>query len=138
VRMSASKYTPWHSVIYAKPGDDVQWRLNTSNGPWSTVYHVITRDVLPPDLEVIPGSVVFTNAHGHQSLAPGPLFSYGYYNDGYHPGANTLITFTTKVLGNFKGCRVTGRNQGYARSDQTPIEVTNDADVVITKPGCSK
>jgi hypothetical protein len=138
VRMRASKPTPWHSVIYAKPGDDVQWLLNTSNGPWSTVYHVIIRDVLPPDLEVIPGSVVFINAHGHESLAPGPLFGDGYYNDGYHPGANTLIIFTTKVLGNFKGCRVIDRNQGFARSDQTPIEVTNDADVVITKPGCSK
>jgi hypothetical protein len=142
VRMSGSKQTPWHPFIYVKPGDDVQWLLNTSNGPWSTVYHVITRDELPPNLEVDQGSAMFTDARGTQRFPGqpngGPLFGGGYDDGTYNPRDNTLITFTTKVLGNFNGCQVIDRNQGFARSDQTPVEVTNDADVVITKPGCSK
>ncbi|HEY5152917.1 MAG TPA: hypothetical protein VII55_02995 [Candidatus Saccharimonadales bacterium] len=119
-------------------GDDVQWLLNTSNGPWSTVYHVITRDILPPNLQLDPRSVVFTNARGREPLADAPLFGGGYDAGAYNPGDNTLIAFKTKALSNFTGCKVIDRNEGYARSDQTPVEVTNDADVVITKPNCSK
>jgi hypothetical protein len=142
VRQTAGKQTSWRPFIEARPGDEVQWLLNTSNGPWSTVYHVTIRDVLPTNLEIVPGSVKFTNARGTVQLAStpsgGPLFGGGYDNGSYNPGDNTLITFNTKALGNFKGCRVIDRNQGFAHSDQTPVEVTNDADVVITKPGCSK
>jgi hypothetical protein len=138
VRVSASKPTPWHSTIHVAPGDDVQWLLNTSNGPWSTVYHVVTRDILPANLELDPNSVVLTNARGHSSLAPAPLYSGGYDAGTYNPDDNTLITFTTKILGDFKGCQIVDRNEGYAFSDQTPVEVTNDAEVVITKPHCAK
>lgn len=56
----------------------------------------------------------------------------------YNPHDNTLITFHTKILRDFVGCHVILRNLGYARSDQTPVEVTDDANVVVTKPNCSK
>ena len=138
VRLAASAPTPWQSVVYAKPGEDVEWLLNIENGPWSTVSNVITRDVLPPNLEVEPHSVILTDARSNEPLASPPLFAGGYNTGNYSPRDNALITFQTKVLDNFKGCRVIDRNEGFARSDQTPVEVTNDADVVITKPACSK
>ena len=134
VRMTGSR--PWHDALYAKPGDDVQWLLNTTNGNWSTVYHVVTRDVLPQHLQLDAGSVTFINARGTEPLADRPLFGGGYNAGAYNRRDNTLITFKTKVLGDFSGCRLRVRNLGYARSDQTPVEVTGASDVVITKPNC--
>jgi hypothetical protein len=137
VRMTGSE--SWHSpFIYVKPGDDVEWQLNTINGPWSTGRHFTTSDRLPSNLRLDSGTVTLKNARGQDALADGPLFGGGYTTGDYNPGDNTLFTFKTRVLGNFNGCRIIDRNISYASSDQTPAEVVSYADVVITKPGCLK
>jgi uncharacterized repeat protein (TIGR01451 family) len=130
----------WNSVAYAKPGNVVEWLLNTTNVSRALLHNVITRDELPSNLRFVPGSIKFTNARGSEPLADtpngGPLFGGGYNAGSYNSKDNTLITFDTEVLGNFNGCQTIDRTQASARWNQQPKEVISDADVVITQPPC--
>jgi uncharacterized repeat protein (TIGR01451 family) len=136
-RVRIGSRQPWTAAVYAKPGETVAWMLDTTNVSKSSVRNVTTSDILPPNLELIPNSVQFTNARGTEQLQDKPLFGGGYNAGSYNPNDNTLVTFETKVLDNFDGCKVIDRGQVFARWGQKPMEVTNDADVVITKPGCA-
>lgn len=126
----------WVSEVTAKPGEQVDWLLNTKNTGLAAMTDVITRDVLPPHVQLVPGSVKFTNAKGNQVLQDGPLFSGGFNAGRYDPNDNTLITFKTKLLDDFATCEVRVRNVAHAKSKEMPTEVTDDADVVIKKDNC--
>jgi len=132
--------TTWGHQVNAKPGDTVQWELDTENKGTSTLTNVTTSDVLPPNLQVVAGSIKFVNARGTEPLSDtpngGPLFGGGYNAGSYNPNDNTLITFDTKVLDNFDGCTIIDRNTASAVSDQTP-KASDNADVVITKTNCT-
>jgi len=126
----------WGHQVDAKPGDTVQWELETANKGTSTLTNVTTSDMLPSNLQVIPNSVHFTNARGTEQLPDGPVFGGGYDAGNYNPNDNTFVTFETKVLDNFDGCTIIDRNIGNATADQAP-KATDDADVVITKQNCN-
>lgn len=134
------KYQPgqtgnWASEVNAKPGDEVEWLLNTKNTGQAAQTGVVTRDVLPPHTQLVAGSVRFTNAGGSQTLANEPLFQSGYNAGRYDPNDNTLIIFRTTILGDFEECQTRVRNVAYAHSQQYP-EIRDDADVVITRENC--
>jgi uncharacterized repeat protein (TIGR01451 family) len=126
----------WTTEVNAKPGEQVEWLLNTKNGGQASMTDVVTRDVLPPHVKLVPGSVKFVNAKGSQALSDGPLFQSGYNAGRYDANDNTLITFKTTVLDDFKECQVRIRNVAYAHSKEVPADIRDDADVVITKENC--
>jgi uncharacterized repeat protein (TIGR01451 family) len=127
----------WVSEVSGKPGEKVDWLLNTKNTGLAPLTDVVTRDALPPHVELVPGSVKFTNAKGSQTLLDGPLFGGGYNAGKYNPNDNTLITFTTVLKGDFEPCQTRIRNVAYAKSKEYPYEIKDDADVVITKENCN-
>lgn len=126
----------WAKEVTVKPGEDVEWVLDTKNTGKAPMTDVVTRDVLPPHVQLVSGSVKFTNANGTQPLSDGPLFQSGYNSGKYNPNDNSLITFKTKTLGDFEGCEIRVRNVAYAHSAQIPQDVRDDADVVIKKENC--
>lgn len=135
------KYVPgqtgnWTSEVAAKPGEEVEWLLNTKNTGAAPMTDVVTRDVLPPHVQLVPGSIRYIQQGNNQTLQDGPLFQSGYNSGLYNPNDNTLITFKTKVLGDFAECETRVRNVAYAHSKEYPTDVRDDADVIITKENC--
>jgi uncharacterized repeat protein (TIGR01451 family) len=128
----------WATEVHAKPGDKVDWLLNTKNTSQATLTNVVTRDVLPPHVELVSGSMKFVNKRlGTVPLTnTAPLFGGGYNSGRYEANDNSLITFTTIVKGDFEECQKRVRNVAYAKSKEYPKEIRDDADVVITRENC--
>lgn len=135
-KYSEGKKGGWVSEVNAKPGEEVEWMLNTKNIGKAALTNVVTRDVLPPHMELVSGSIKFTNAKGSQKLEDGPLFQSGYNAGKYDPEDNTVVIFKTKVLGDFEECQTRVRNVVFAHSKEYPQDVKDDADVVITRENC--
>lgn len=130
----------WVKEVNATPGEKVDWLINTQNNSQAVLTDVVSRDVLPPHVEYVPGSLKFVNARlGSVPLAnPDPLFGDGYNSGRYEAGDNSLITFTTVVKGDFEECQKRVRNVAYTKSKEYPTEVRDDADVVITREDCDE
>jgi uncharacterized repeat protein (TIGR01451 family) len=127
----------WSKNVDAKVGDDVQWRIGTKDISNANLNNVVARDVLPPHLKVVPGSVQLIDPTSQHTLADSPLFAGGFNIGNYVPGSTQYIIFDTIAQDDFAGCSVTLRNQAFAKSDQTPSEVTDTSDVTITKQNCN-
>lgn len=129
--------TQWHKEVAAKPGEEVQWKLATKNVSNADLTNVTLRDVLPPHVQLVSGSVRIIDASQDTVQQDGPLFT----NNGMitaanqQPGGIRYVSFKTKTLGNFDGCEIRVRNVALVRTDQTP-EQRDDADVIITKENC--
>lgn len=128
----------WKSEVNAKPGEEVEWMLNTKNTGQAPLTNVVTRDVLPPHVELVPGSVSYRDAKGTQALSDEPLFQSGYNSGRYDPNDNTIITFKTTVLDDFADCEIRVRNVAYAHAAEYPQDIRDDADVIITKEDCDE
>jgi uncharacterized repeat protein (TIGR01451 family) len=133
VRKSGEKN--WGEVSSAKPGDTVQWLLTTENTGPTQLDDIRIRDVLPPHVELVPGTVKRIDASRNQVLENGPLFDGGYIMGSYASGSGLYTMFDTKVLDNFETCEVRVRNVGYMSSKQT-AERSDTADLVIKKDNC--
>ncbi len=129
--------TTWAKEVNAKPGDKVQWQIGTKNIGLDPLNNVAVRDVLPPHIKLVNGSVKMKDQYGVHDQNDGPVFSNGGIALGtYGSGGATYIIFTTTVEGDFAECSTRVRNVALARSTQTPEE-RDDADVVITKENCN-
>lgn len=128
----------WVSEVSAKPGEQVDWLINTKNSGEAALTNVSTRDVLPPHVQLVPGSIKFMSAAtGTQPLNDTSLFGAAGVNSGrYNPNDNSLIVLTTTVLGDFSECQTRLRNAAFAHSSEYPTEIRDDADVVVTKDNC--
>ncbi|TXI80457.1 MAG: DUF11 domain-containing protein [Crocinitomicaceae bacterium] len=129
--------TDWGEETSVKPGEKVQWLLGTKNIGDVTLDQVKARDVLPPHLTVVPGSVKVYNGNDESTQNDVPLFGGGLILGTYPVGGIKYITFETIAKDDFEGCSVRLRNLAYANSQQTPTEDTNDAVVNITKDDCN-
>lgn len=127
----------WHKQIDSKPGDKVEWLLTTQNVGLDTLTNVTARDVLPPHVRLVPGSVRVIDTSKNTPQQDGPLFAGGFNLGTYPSNGGRYVMFTTEVLGDFDECSVEVRNVAFAKSTQTPNEVRSDADVVITKDDCN-
>lgn len=125
----------WVKEVNASPGEEVEWVVNTQNNGQAAMTDVTTRDVLPPHVELVSGSVKYIDSHGTVQLQDGPFFAAGNNAGLYNPGNNTLVTFKTKLLGDFEECEVRVRNVAFAKSKEHQ-EIKDDADVIITKDDC--
>jgi uncharacterized repeat protein (TIGR01451 family) len=127
--------TNWGEVASSKPGDTVQWLLTTENTGPTQLDEIKIRDVLPPHVELVPGTVKRIDASRNQVLEDGPLFDGGYIMGSYASGSGLYTMFDTKVLDNFETCEVRVRNVGYMSSKQT-AERNDTADLIIKKDNC--
>ncbi len=126
----------WSKDVSTKPGTDVQWRLSTKDVSNANLNNVIVRDVLPPHVKVVPGSVRLINSASDKVQADNPLFAGGFNVGNYVPGSTQYVIFDTITQDDFNGCSVIIRNIAHARSDQTPTELTDTSDVTINKENC--
>jgi uncharacterized repeat protein (TIGR01451 family) len=126
----------WSKQVTTKPGSDVQWLLTTKDISNATLNNVIVRDVLPPHVKLVPGSVRLVSTAGDKVQPDGPLFAGGFNVGNYAPAATQYVIFDTKTLDDFPTCSVTIRNIAHARSDEIPTELTDTSDVVINKENC--
>lgn len=125
--------------VAAKPGETIQWRIGTKDISNANLSNVTVRDVLPPHLKVVPGSVhiVDTSQDVYQSGTAPSLFGGGLILGNFVPSSTSYILFDTTALGDFSGCSVLVTNLAYAHSDQTPNEVNDSANATITKENCT-
>lgn len=125
----------WQKEVNSRPGQEEQWLVTTKNVGLDTLNDVSVRDILPPHLSLVPGSVKIVNADQQSyAQADSPLFGNGLNLGVYPSGGGRYIMFKTKALDDFQGCSVRVRNIAKAKSNQTPNEISDYADVVITKP----
>lgn len=135
-QVKKSGVTEWGKETSVKPGDKIQWLLGTKNIGDVTLDQVKARDVLPPHLTVVPGSVKVYNGNDVSVQNDAPLFGGGLILGTYPTGGIKYISFETTAKDDFEGCSVRLRNLAYASSQQTPTEVTDDSVVNITKDNC--
>lgn len=130
--------TGWHKEVAAKPGDTVQWLLTTKNIGLDQLTNVQVRDILPPNVSLVPGSVQIVNADQNSyAQQDQPLFGNGLGLGVYPSSGGRYVLFKTTTLGNFEGCSIRDRNIAKAMSTETPTEVSDTADVIITKENCN-
>lgn len=129
--------TGWHKEISVKPGDEEQYLLTTKNIGLDQLTNAQVRDVLPPHTVLVPGSVKIVNTdQASFAQADAPLFGNGLGLGTYPSGGGRYVLFKTKALDDFAGCSVRVRNIALAKSTETPTEVQDTADVIITKENC--
>ena len=128
----------WQKEISTKPGTRIQFRLSTKNISNSTLNQVNVRDVLPPHLSVVPGSVRMIDATQDTVQNDAPLFGGGLGLGTYPSGGIRYIIFDTTTNADFSGCTVRLRNLAYAKSQQTPTEEQDSAVVNVTKENCNE
>lgn len=127
----------WKKEVFTKPGTEVQWRLGTKNISNSTLTQVNLRDVMPPHVKLVPGSVRIIDANQDTVQKDDPLFGGGFGMGTYPSGGIRYIIFNTITKDDFSSCEVRVRNQAFAKSDQTPKEEKDTSDVVIKKEKCN-
>jgi uncharacterized repeat protein (TIGR01451 family) len=129
--------TTWNKEISAKPGDKVQWILGTKNIGNVTLNEVKARDVLPPHLDVVPGSVKVYNGATSSVQNDAPLFGGGLILNTYPVAGVKYVMFETTVKDDFSTCTIRLRNLAYANSKETPTEDQDSAVVNVTKDNCT-
>lgn len=127
----------WVESVNTKPGDKVEWLLTSQNTGDPVLNNVILRDVLPPHVKLVSGSVKWIAPSQTAVQNDKPLFDGGINIGNYAKNGGAYIMFTTEVLGDLPAdkCEVRVRNLAYMKSDQTK-ETEDSADVVIKKDNC--
>jgi len=127
----------WKESVTATPGETVQWLLTTENTGDSQLDEINVRDVLPPHVELVSGTVRRVDANRDQNFKDGPLFDGGYMFGSYGPGSGFYVLFDTKVLNDFESCEIRVRNKAYVSSKQSE-ERGDTADLIIKKENCNE
>ena len=128
----------WKKEVFTKPGDTVQWLLTTKNIGLDQITDVSVRDVLPPYVKLVEGTVRVVDGNGDFTQKNDPLFKNGINLGKYNSGGGRYVIFDTVTLGDFHKCSFRARNVALVRTAQNPNEVRSDADVVITKENCDE
>ena len=135
---NVSDTTGWKKEVASKPGQESQWMLTTKNVGLDQLTDVSVRDILPPHVALVPGSVKITNADSQSyPQEDSPLFGNGLNLGTYPSGGGRYVLFKTRALDDFAGCSVRVRNIAKAKSAQNTTEISDYADVVITKENCN-
>lgn len=136
VRKKGSK--DWQKHISTKPGDEVEWLLTAQNVGENVLNNVTLRDVLPPHVKLVPGSVTWIAPSQTVVQGDKPLFDGGIIIGNYATNGGAYIKFNTKILNDLPEdkCEIVIRNLAYAKSDQTS-EIEDYADVSIKKDNCN-
>lgn len=135
--------TEWKEVVDAKPGETVQWLVTVTNTGSVRQTNVVASDLSPLHVNFVSGSAKWYNSQQQNGIA----YDYNQFiidngNGGiifgnYAPnGGVFLVRFDSVVKDDFQGCNVTIRNKANTKSDQQTTELSDTADVRITKENC--
>lgn len=142
VRLKDSEDKTWQDSVNAQIGDEVEFKITYTNTSKSDAeQRPVLRDVLPANLEYVPGTTMVYNATypNGASLDDGQLTSDGGVILGYYSGqSNLIVVFTAKVVDeNLAWGSNTLVNWGRAtveqtiRQDHAEVVVQNDQPIRI-------
>lgn len=103
VRFEGQTSADWKESIKAKPGQNVEWRVEFKNNGGTMLEDVKVVDSVPAGLTVVPGSIKLFNSNNPSGVAVtdaaiqanGRQINVNLGN--YNPGSNAFVTFKTKV-----------------------------------------
>ncbi len=133
VRMKGTK--EWTEALNAKVGDEVEYQIKYVNLLNEQVDNVIIRDILPNNIEYVPGSTMLYNSNYKDGLAVDVdnLVTTGINIGSSAVKANSYIRFTGKVVDKSLEC---GTNQLVNWANATvngAVANYDDASVVVNK-----
>ena len=137
VRLKGTK--TWSESVEAKVGDEVEYQIEYVNLLAETVKNVAIRDVLPTNVEYVPGTTYLYNAsHQNGVLLEGDhVTTTGIIIGDYASKGNAYVRFTGKVVDKTMAC---GDNQlvNWASATITTSTLKNavykdDASVMVKK-----
>ncbi len=129
--------TAWHENVNVKPGDQVEWLLTTKVVSGGVQNNIVVRDQGVPSMDLVHDSVKWIDgAQGTVKQDDAPLFSSGINFGNYTTNGGFYVMFASTAKGDFEGCEARVRNLAFVKSTQTPNEIEDSADVVITKENC--
>ncbi len=140
VRMAGTK--DWKESVNTKPGDKVEWLIETVNTGTTNNTHTTVRDQLPPHVTFVNGSMKWIDSNrpaGDVLPNQTALFTSGGVDFGtYGPGGGFYVMFATTVNAakDIPECVTTIRNTAWAKSTESP-ERPDQATVIITKENCN-
>lgn len=128
--------TEWKEAVEAKIGDEVEYKIVYKNLLANTVENVMIRDVLPTNVEYVPGTTYLYNYYYQNGtlLDSDNLTTTGINIGSYQPKGNAEVWFTGKVVDKTLAC---GSNQlvNWASSTVNSVVTKDDASVMVTKTG---
>ena len=136
VRLKDGEDKTWQDSVNAQIGDEVEFKITYTNTSKSDAeQRPVLRDVLPANLEYVPGTTMVYNATypNGASLDDGQLTSDGGVILGYYSGqSNLIVVFTAKVVDENLACGSnTLVNWGRATVNETVLQ--DHAEVVLNK-----
>lgn len=136
VRLKDSEDKTWQDSVNAQIGDEVEFKITYTNTSKSDAeQRPVLRDILPANLEYVPGTTMVYNATypNGASLDDGQLTSDGGVILGYYSGqSNLIVVFTAKVVDENLACGSnTLVNWGRATVNETVLQ--DHAEVVLNK-----
>ena len=134
VRLKDSEDKTWQDSLNVQVGDLVEYEIAYQNTSEVSQANVIIRDVLPANLEYIPGSTILYNSTYPDGLVgdTDEIVNNGVNIGTYSAGANAFIRFTAKVVDENLACGSnTLVNWGRATVNETVLQ--DHAEVVLNK-----
>ncbi len=106
VRNLSSDDKSWQKTVEAKVGDIVEFQIEYTNTDKKIQKDVALRDVLPNNLEYVPGSTIYYNGAHPAGFIPDEdhLLNDGLKVGQYSPDANNIIRFKAKVIDQNLSC----------------------------------
>lgn len=125
VRIKGDTDKTWKDQVDAKIGDELEFRIEYINKSDQVHNRVVMRDILPENLEFVPGSIVLINSNypnGATTEATSLIEDAGTVIGNYGPGTNGVIYLNAKVVDQSLACGSNSMiNWGRTTVDQTVI-----------------
>lgn len=139
VRIKDDADKTWKDSVDAKIGDELEFRIEYINISNAKQEHVVVQDILPANLEYIPGSTELTNAshpNGGRVNSDAIVEDTGITIGDYLPGANAIVYLEAKVVDNNLAC---GRNNliNWGRAAINNNKVMQDWAQILTYKDCT-
>lgn len=133
--------TSYGETTTVAPGDKVQWLLKYENTGDSKQDNVRMFDALPDHLSVDDKSVrwIYKGTSGTDqdiTLSNQSIFTKQVDFGSWHPKTWFYVRFDTTAKDDFAGCEITLTNQVRENSKQLPVELRDNAQVIIKKKDC--
>lgn len=134
VRFAGTTGKNWTNDLDVKVGDEVEYQIEYTNKSNDVQNHVVIRDVLPSNLEYIPGSTKVWNGNHPNgvTLTTDAIVDGGVDIGSYNAGANAIVRFRAKVVDTDLAC---GGNMlvNWGRGSIGDKVIQDNANVHLTK-----
>lgn len=106
VRPAGTKGNNWTDNLEVNIGDELEYQIDYDNVSNETQHDVVLRDILPENLEYVPGSTrIWNEFHRGDTIDQDDLVTEnGIIIGSYGPGANAYIRFNAKVVDEDLAC----------------------------------